>query len=102
MRRFAHTGLCLGFLFCSANAQADPARPPPAPTPTPSSAMPAVSADSTRPGRSKTRPDIVRLKDGGMVRGVIDEKVPGEYVVITTPSGSSRRFPWSDVSYAGE
>jgi hypothetical protein len=46
-------------------------------------------------------PDIVRLKNGGMVRGTISEVVPNESVVIVTLTGESRTFAMKDVAYAG-
>jgi hypothetical protein len=45
--------------------------------------------------------DVVRLKNGGLVRGIISELVPDDYVVITLASGEQRRFAWSEVEYAG-
>lgn len=48
-----------------------------------------------------TPPDIVVTHDGGMVRGTIQELVPGSHVVITLSSGEARRFASSDVRYAG-
>lgn len=53
------------------------------------------------PTGSSVRPDVVRLKNGGMVRGIIDARVPDEYVVITLPGGDSKRFDWSEIEYAG-
>jgi hypothetical protein len=47
------------------------------------------------------RGDIVKLKNGGVIRGIIDENMPDKYVVIVTPSGQTRRFDWSEVEYAG-
>jgi hypothetical protein len=46
-------------------------------------------------------PDVVRLEDGGLVRGVIVELVPEQYVVISLPDGSTRRYEMSAVEYAG-
>lgn len=46
-------------------------------------------------------PDLVRLRDGGMVRGTIAELVPGDHVVIVLPTGETRRFEASLVEYAG-
>lgn len=45
--------------------------------------------------------DVVRLKNGGMVRGTISELVPGETVTITTTTGKTREFPMAEVEYAG-
>jgi hypothetical protein len=46
-------------------------------------------------------PDIVRLKNGGLVRGSISELVPGESVTVITLTGESRKFDMNEVSYAG-
>ncbi len=46
-------------------------------------------------------PDIVQLRNGGMVRGTIAEIVPGEAVTIVTMTGETRKIPFADVSYAG-
>jgi len=67
--------------------------------PLPASATPASTGKSSP--ESDVRPDVVRLKNGGIVRGTIDENIPDQYVVIVTPSGESRRFAWSEVTYAG-
>ncbi len=45
--------------------------------------------------------DIVKLKNGGMIRGKISELIPGDAVVIVTLTGDTRRFPMSEVEYAG-
>ncbi|HEY5958753.1 MAG TPA: hypothetical protein VIV60_19465, partial [Polyangiaceae bacterium] len=51
----------------------------------PSTARPAAVLPShERSGQlalSVGRGDIVRLKSGGIVRGTIDERIPGEYVI---------------------
>jgi hypothetical protein len=46
-------------------------------------------------------PDVVRTKDGGMLRGTIIEKVPNDHVEIQLPNGQSRTVKMSDVEYAG-
>lgn len=46
-------------------------------------------------------PDVIRLRDGGMLRGTITEHVPDSHVSILLPSGESRRVPASDVLWAG-
>lgn len=45
--------------------------------------------------------DVVRLKNGGFLRGAIAELVPGQHVVIVLVSGETRRVPMSEVTYAG-
>lgn len=42
--------------------------------------------------------DEVRLNNGGFVRGEIVELMPGEYVIIRTSAGDTRRFEWSQVA----
>jgi len=46
-------------------------------------------------------PDEVRLKDGSVFRGTITERVPSDHVDLLMPTGQTRRFHMSDVSYAG-
>jgi hypothetical protein len=78
----------------SLTAHADPPAAHPATSASP--AAPAASAPA-----SATAPDLVMLKDGGMVRGTISEMSPGEAVTIITIAGVTKRIPMSDVSYAG-
>lgn len=79
------TGIVLHSLFASSIALAQSTAPQP----------PAASTGAT------ARPDVVKLKNGGLVRGTIDANIPGQYVVIMMPSGESQRFNWSEVDYAG-
>lgn len=46
-------------------------------------------------------PDLIRFKNGGMVRGTIVELVPGDQVEIQTSSGEKRVYKMSEVDYAG-
>jgi hypothetical protein len=46
-------------------------------------------------------PDLVRTRDGGMLRGTIIEKVPGDHVEIQLPNGQTRSLKMSEVEYAG-
>jgi hypothetical protein len=48
-----------------------------------------------------TPPDIVKLKNGSLYRGTVMELVAGDHVDIRVPSGETKRFPMSDVEYAG-
>lgn len=48
-----------------------------------------------------TPPDVVLLKDGGMVRGTISELKANDFVVITLSSGENRKIPMSEVGFAG-
>jgi hypothetical protein len=52
-------------------------------------------------GPAGAPPDIVRLKDGGMMRGTIVELVPGKTVEITLPNGAGRTIPMDAVDWAG-
>lgn len=45
--------------------------------------------------------DEVRTKDGSVFRGTITERVPGDHVDLLMPSGQTRRFPMSAVTFAG-
>jgi len=71
-----------------AAAQASPLDQEPAPS--------AASAPVSVPA-----PDLVRLTNGGMVRGTISELMPGEHVVIVTVTGETKRLPASEFTYAG-
>jgi hypothetical protein len=48
-----------------------------------------------------TPPDIVRTKDGGLVRGTIIELQPGKQVTLLALDGKTRTIPMSDVVFAG-
>lgn len=45
--------------------------------------------------------DVVRLRNGGVLRGTIAELIPGDRVVIVTAAGDRRELPMSEVTYAG-
>jgi hypothetical protein len=64
---------------------AEPAEPDVEPTPPPVSEL----------------KDLVRLKGGSLIRGVIIELLKGESVTITSASGKTRTFPMAEVEYAG-
>lgn len=57
--------------------------------------------EAKRYGTNATPPDAVRLKNGGLLRGTISELIPGDSVVLLTATGEVRRFPMSEVDYAG-
>lgn len=46
-------------------------------------------------------PDVVRLTNGGMVRGTIVENLPGDHVTIQLTTGEMRTFPSAEVASAG-
>jgi hypothetical protein len=46
-------------------------------------------------------PDVIKMKNGDLYRGTIEELVRGDHVLLLLPSGESRRLPMSDVRYAG-
>lgn len=62
-------------------------------------ALSTVSLAGT--AHADTPPDVVRMKDGGMLRGTIVEMSPTGNVVITLPTGEQRSIPMSEVQYAG-
>jgi hypothetical protein len=45
--------------------------------------------------------DVVKLKNGGLLRGSIAELVPGHFVVIVLITGETRRIPAEEFEYAG-
>ncbi len=46
-------------------------------------------------------PDVVRLTNGGMVRGTIVENLPGDHVTIQLATGEMRTFVSAEVASAG-
>lgn len=65
-------------------------------------AAPREDAVPTAPSAPASPPlDVVMTHDGGMVRGTIIESVPGQYAVITLPTGETRRFDGAQIRYAG-
>jgi hypothetical protein len=79
-------GAAVALWPADAAAQDSPASPVPAPS--------AAAAPSPTP-------DIVKLKDGSMYRGEILELVANDHVDLRVSSGEVKRFPMSDVSFAG-
>jgi hypothetical protein len=55
----------------------------------------AAGADTAPP------PDIVRTRDGGVLRGTIIESVPNERIEIMLPNGQSRTVMMAAVEFAG-
>lgn len=43
-------------------------------------------------------PDEVRTTDGGLVRGVIVENVPGDHLIILLPNGDTRRISAAEIA----
>ena len=65
-------------------------------------AAPAAAEAKARPTLAPVRaPDVVKLVNGGLVRGTISELMPGQYVVIMNLSGEPKRFAAREFSYAG-
>ena len=73
--------------------------------PTPSAAGPepasAAASNGKAPDSTASDADVIRLKNGGLVRGKISELIPGESVTIVTITGKTREFAMSEVDYAG-
>ncbi|HVY25586.1 MAG TPA: hypothetical protein VHB79_03515 [Polyangiaceae bacterium] len=59
------------------------------------------AAAPAAPATDAADPDIVRLKNGGLVRGSITELIPGDSVTIVTRAGKTREFSMNEVEYAG-
>jgi hypothetical protein len=77
-------------LALPAAARAEDAPAPAAPAP--AAPAPAAAAEAK---------DVVRLKNGGLLRGTISELVPGDTVTIVTATGKTREIAMSEVAYAG-
>jgi hypothetical protein len=76
--------LATGLVVAEAHAE-EPTSPAAAP----------VSADASAGS------DIVRLNNGGLIRGKISELIPGDSVTIVSIAGKTRDFKMSEVAYAG-
>jgi len=59
--------------------------------------LPAAQSERSSPAYQ----DVIRLKNGGFVRGTIAELVPNESVTIVTITGETKHFAMSEVEYAG-
>lgn len=57
-------------------------------------ASPAVAEQVAATGL----PDTVELKNGGFIRGVVTEFIPGSHVLVQTADGQARRIPAHDVA----
>ncbi len=65
-------------------------------------ALPAEAEEAApAPAAGVAAKDLVLLKNGGMLRGTISELVPDDYVVVVTVAGETKRYPMSQVRYAG-
>ena len=104
--------ISIGMLSNRAFAEAPAATPPAAagaaPAPPPGAAPPPDAAPPSdavplpeAPPTVVVAPDIVRLKNGGILRGTISELVPGEYVTIVLITGETRTIPVAEVRRAG-
>lgn len=75
------------------------------PAATPSNAAPPVAMPSSTASPANTRSssalDVVRLTDGGLLRGTISELRVGDSVTLLTVLGEVRKIPWQSVAYAG-
>ena len=84
-----------------AQGPAQAAFPDTSPTRAPASTSAPVPAPVPAPIPGATPPDMVLLKNGGMLRGTISESVPGASVTLMLPNGETRQLAFADVSYAG-
>lgn len=88
---------------CAAFAQTEPATAPNK-TVSPDVAPKNEAASEVKKEETQAAvaaPDLVRLKDGSMLRGTIGELVANDHVTIVTVTGETRRFNLTEVSYAG-
>jgi len=60
-----------------------------------------LSGTSGAPVATSSPPDIVVMKDGGILRGTIAEMKPGDTVVIVLITGENRTIQMKNVEYAG-
>lgn len=60
-----------------------------------------AGAGSAAQAGSAGASDVVRLKNGSLLRGTISEMLAGESVTIVTVTGKTREFAMSEVEYAG-
>lgn len=58
-------------------------------------------AQAPAPAAPSAAPDVVLLKNGGMLRGLIVELVPDQSISLLLPTGETRTIPMDDVSFAG-
>lgn len=65
------------------------------------SGLAAPRAQPARRAPATTTPDVVLLRDGGMIRGTIVRSVPGRGVVIQTVTGDVERIGWDRIRYSG-
>lgn len=70
-------------------------------TPVAAADPPAATPSATPAAPSSPPTDVVVLKNGDMVRGVIVELSRGKEVVIQLATGSTRTYSWDQVEYAG-
>jgi hypothetical protein len=61
----------------------------------------ALAQDAPAPAAAAEAKDVVRLKNGGLLRGTISELVPGDTVTIVTATGKTREIAMAEVAYAG-
>lgn len=90
IRVWAKSGLGFGLLIAS-SAFASEGQAESLPTP-PSAPAPPPAASAS---------DVVRFKNGGLLRGTIAELVPKGYVIIITMTGETRKIDFSEIDYAG-
>ena len=63
--------------------------------------LPTQAWAEDNPTPQAAPPDLLKMKNGGMLRGTILELVPGQFVVIQTATGEQRKIPMTEVDYVG-
>lgn len=86
LHRFTRTLALFLATVASRSSAAPPAAAPAAPSSAPSSPAPT---------------DLVALRDGSLIRGIVIELIVGDHVSIDTIAGERKTFPMNLVSYAG-
>lgn len=97
---WAFVGSCLTAaapVFAQGTRAPLPAEPAPS---TGATATPAPTSTPPGPAGSGIA-DVVRLKNGSMLRGTVIELIQGESVTLLLPSGQTRQFRLAEVEYAG-
>lgn len=63
--------------------------------------LPSLPATESPAAPAIASKDVVRLKNGGIVRGTILESMPNHHVTIQLATGQTRTFRWTEATYVG-